>query len=213
MYVFLDESGDLGFDFNKRRTSRFFVITLLATQDFNTVASAIKRTLRAKLRQKKKTRHVGELKGSATTLSIKNYFHQQMIRGTDWYLHSIILDKSMLLDRAIRQNTHHLYNVLAQNILRGIAVPTAEQVVHLHVDRSKEQNEIKIFDHFVRSSLEARLPVGCTLNIDHLRSQDSPGLQAVDLFCYGIARKYEQHDIVWYSIFQERIKQEVLFRV
>ena len=28
-YIFLDESGDLGFDFSKKRTSRYFIITCL----------------------------------------------------------------------------------------------------------------------------------------------------------------------------------------
>jgi len=27
-YIFLDESGDLGFDFTKKRTSKFFVVTM-----------------------------------------------------------------------------------------------------------------------------------------------------------------------------------------
>ena len=28
-YIVLDESGDLGFDFTKKKTSKFFVITLM----------------------------------------------------------------------------------------------------------------------------------------------------------------------------------------
>jgi len=28
-YIFLDESGDLGFDFSKKRTSKYFIITCL----------------------------------------------------------------------------------------------------------------------------------------------------------------------------------------
>jgi len=28
-YIFLDESGDLGFDFSKKRTLKFFIITFL----------------------------------------------------------------------------------------------------------------------------------------------------------------------------------------
>ena len=33
MFIFLDESGDLGFDFDKAKTSRYFVITLLVCND------------------------------------------------------------------------------------------------------------------------------------------------------------------------------------
>jgi len=35
MIIFLDESGDLGFDFNKPKTSCKFVITLLVCQNLD----------------------------------------------------------------------------------------------------------------------------------------------------------------------------------
>lgn len=33
MYIFLDESGDLGFDFTNRRPSRFLIITMLTSSN------------------------------------------------------------------------------------------------------------------------------------------------------------------------------------
>jgi len=32
-YIFMDESGDLGFDFKKKKTSRYFVVTFLMIDD------------------------------------------------------------------------------------------------------------------------------------------------------------------------------------
>lgn len=68
MFIFLDESGDLGFDFSKRKTTKKFVITLLvcdtdeAQREFT---KAVRRTLKNKLNRKKKnSRHVTELKGT-----------------------------------------------------------------------------------------------------------------------------------------------------
>jgi len=73
--IFLDESGDLGFDFRKRKTTKKFVITLLvcnsdaARKEFT---KAVMRTLKNKLNQKKKnSRQITELKGINTTLEIK----------------------------------------------------------------------------------------------------------------------------------------------
>ncbi|MBM4055750.1 MAG: DUF3800 domain-containing protein [Planctomycetes bacterium] len=75
MIIFLDESGDLGFDFRKRKTTKKFVITLLvcnsdaARKEFT---KAVMRTLKNKLNQKKKnSRQITELKGINTTLEIK----------------------------------------------------------------------------------------------------------------------------------------------
>lgn len=56
MFIYLDESGDLGFDFNKRKTTKKFVITLLvctsetARKEFT---KAVRRALKNKLNRKK----------------------------------------------------------------------------------------------------------------------------------------------------------------
>lgn len=39
-------------------------------------------------------------------------------------------------------------------------------------------------------------------------SHERAGLQAVDLFCWGVARKYEHGDLTWYSLFQHMVKYE-----
>lgn len=214
MHIFLDESGCLGFDFDKKGTSRYFVITLLVASQAEGVNFAIRRTLKAKLRQKKKTRCIQELKGSGTTIDIKHYFYTQMLRTNDWHLNSIILDKTTVPASApLKNNIDRLYNLLAKTLLQDVVIPSDERVVHLHVDRSKEKKEINIFDDFIRLHMETKLPANCTLNIEHLNSQNDVGLQAVDLFCYGIAKKYERNDVDWYNLFQQHIKREIIFRV
>lgn len=208
MYIFLDESGDLGFDFSKKGTSKYFVINVLVASQLTPIASAIQRTVKSKLRQKKKTRHIDELKGSNTTLSIKHYFHRQLIKYDDWYLQTIVLDKSTLVNNsALKNDIDRLYNLLAKNVLHGINISTNERVIQLNVDRRKEKNEIEVFDAFIKSHIEPNISSTCTLNIEHLRSQDHAGLQAVDLFCYGVSRKYEQNDSAWYNVFQAKIKR------
>ena len=71
MYIYLDESGDLGFDFSKIKTTKKFVITLLVCDTPTAPAifkKAVHRTLRNKLnRAKNKTRWHTELKGTNTS--------------------------------------------------------------------------------------------------------------------------------------------------
>ena len=50
--IYLDESGDLGFDFNNKGTPRYFIITLLVCRNKKTVEhvkNAVKKTLKNKL--------------------------------------------------------------------------------------------------------------------------------------------------------------------
>ena len=76
--IFIDETGDLGFDFQKIRTQPFFIIGALVCKD--TVASrniqkAVDRTLKNKLNRKPKNKRiVEELKGGRTDFNIKKYF-------------------------------------------------------------------------------------------------------------------------------------------
>ena len=52
-YIFLDESGDLGFDFSKKRTTKYFVITVLFTLNKRPIEKCVKNVHRG-LRKKYK---------------------------------------------------------------------------------------------------------------------------------------------------------------
>jgi hypothetical protein len=55
-----------------------------------------------------------------------------------------------------------------------------------------------------KSKFDPRIP----LDIDHFDSKDNLGLQAVDLFCWGIFRKYEKNDFKWFDIFESKVKYD-----
>jgi hypothetical protein len=57
MFIYLDESGDLGFDFTKQGTSRFFIITLLVihSNEVNKkILKIVERTIKDKINRNKK---------------------------------------------------------------------------------------------------------------------------------------------------------------
>ena len=41
-YIFLDESGDLGFDFTKQKTTKFFVVTILFVDNKRSIEKCVK---------------------------------------------------------------------------------------------------------------------------------------------------------------------------
>jgi len=91
-YLYLDESGDLGFDFVNKKPSKFFTVTILALGSIEAnrkLVKAVKVVLRRKLNPKgKRKRLVFELKGTGTTLEVKKYFYKQAkeIKFCDVYL-------------------------------------------------------------------------------------------------------------------------------
>jgi len=79
-FLYLDESGDLGFDFVNKKPSNYFTITILAISDYarnRAIIKAAAKTLKRKLNRKLfKRRVVHELKASETTFDIKKYLYK-----------------------------------------------------------------------------------------------------------------------------------------
>ncbi len=175
-------------------------------KEFN---KAVRRTLKNKLNNKKnKSRFVAELKGTNTTNDIKKYFFRN-IKSSNWAIYTLALNKARVQTHLqTRVGKKKLYNFLARFLMDKLNLTNVKRNVELVVDRSKNKDEIKDFNQYIINQLEALLPLNTKLNIAHLTSQESSGLQAVDLFCWGIFRKYEKNDLEWYEEYQHKVRFE-----
>lgn len=208
MFLYLDESGDLGFDFENKNPSRYFVVTLLQSHTHKPIKNAVTRTLRRTNKLLKKE-PLPELKGANIKLRQKLYFYQQLSNCQDWHLYTAILDKKrLLLNTGKPENKDRLYNIIAHTALEQIVFPKNVDFINLIVDRSKSKTEIQLFNNYIKQHLETQVPLKTTINITHEFSHSNAGLQAVDLFCWGISRKYEHHDTSWYDVFSKNIQPE-----
>jgi hypothetical protein len=215
LFIYLDESGDLGFDFTKAKTSQYFVITILVChhkQVVDGITTAVKRTLKNKLNHKKQNqRVVNELKGSETSLTIKQYFARHL-PDDGWDVYSVTLNKSRVEPHLqTKEGKKKLYNFLARFILEKIPFANDLPWVNLIVDRCKNNEEIKDFNNYVENQLDALLPLNCMLTIDHLASHENAGLQAVDLFCWGIARKDAHKDTNWFASYYDKVRFDTIY--
>jgi len=212
MFIYLDESGDLGFDFKKQKTTRKFAITLLVCNS-ETVrkefTKAVRRTLKNKLnRRKKNSRRIEELKGIDTTLEIKRYFFKN-IKNNNWSIYTLVLNKARVEPHLqTKIGKKKLYNFLSRFLIEKLDLSQARRNVDLVVDRCKNKEEVRDFNQYLINQLEALLPLHTDLNISHLTSQESAGLQAVDLFSWGIFRKCENDDTEWYNVYRHKVKFE-----
>jgi hypothetical protein len=156
----------------------------------------------------KKSRYITELKGSKTTLEVKKYFFKN-IKSNRWSIYTLVLNKSRVEPRLqTKIGKKKLYNYLARFLVEKLNLSKVQRNVELVVDRCKNKEEIRDFNQYLINQLEALLPLNTDLNISHLTSQESAGLQAVDLFSWGIFRKYEYNDAQWYPIYRHKIKFE-----
>lgn len=210
LYLLLDESGDLGFDFVQKKPSKYFVITIVVvdgSEDRKILKTAIKRTLRHKLNAKKKNK-ASELKAKSTSLEIKQYAYKY-IHNIPFTIYSLVVDKRKSLE-ALAKNKAHIYNYITRQLLDKITLHSSQ--IELVMDRSKSREEIQEFNEYVISHLQAKISPRTPFQIYHIDSELEPLIQWADLFAWGILRKYEKNDLSWYNHFKDHIKYEQLFK-
>lgn len=208
LYLYLDESGDLGFDFVNKKPSKYFVVTILVVKGHEAnsrLINGVKKTLRRKLNPKnKRKRIVSELKGTKTTIEVKEYFYRQ-VRDLDLAVYAIILNKRRVYSSLIKQKSR-VYNFIARSVLDQIPYGNAEQKVELTIDKSKSKPEIVEFNDYIYRQLESKIDPAVPLNIYHVNSIEHCALQAADMFSYAIFEKYERRRDQWFRIVKEKIK-------
>ncbi len=209
-YLCLDESGDLGFDFVNKKPSRYFTVCLLAISDpsvYYAIRRAVRKTLQRKVNKGGKAkRKKSEIKAIATTLEAKRHFFKQ-VEGIHFGIYALTLNKRRVYEQLTREKDR-VYNFIARLVLDQIPFEQADDRVQLLVDKSKGKTEIADFNSYIVRQLQGRLNPNIPLHIDHVDSQKEPGLQAVDLFAWGILRKYEKNDTAWFDVFKDKVKFE-----
>jgi hypothetical protein len=207
LYLYLDESGDMGFDFFAKKPSKYFTVTVMLVQGMENrkkIAKAVRRTLHYKLAKQQI-----ELKGSKQSIEVKRYFYKH-IESVPFELYALTLNKRRVYDY-LSQKKDRVYNFITRKVLDVIPFTNASTRVSLVIDRSKSKKEIREFNDYLIRHLSGRIEPKIPLDIDHHLSHEDLPLQAVDLFSWGIFRKYEKDDREWFNVFKDQIKYDDVY--
>jgi hypothetical protein len=211
LYLYLDESGDLGFDFVNKKPSAFFTICVLAIkgrENDRELANVVRAVISRKLRRRSKNNQT-ELKGNNTSFDTKLFFWKKASQ-IEFKLHAVTLNKKRFYSRLVKDK-ERVYNYIARLTLEEVDFKDAAVRVIITVDKSKSGAEIHRFNNYVLTQIKACLDPLVPLEIFHVYSERSPILQATDMFAWGIFRKYEKGDLEWYDIFKIRLRSEKLY--
>jgi hypothetical protein len=214
-FLYADESGDLGFDFVNKKPSKYFTLIILALSSYSTdrqLAKAVKKTLARKLNPRnKRKRIILELKGSDTVFAVKEYFYKQ-VQPIKFGLYTITINKRKVI-QSLMEAKERVYNYITRLVLDKIPLESnSGEGINLVMDKCKGKPEVQEFNRYIRRQLQSRIKPQTPLHINHLDSKQSAGLQACDMFCWGIFRKYERQDLEWYQLFiKDKIKFEEIY--
>jgi hypothetical protein len=213
-YLYLDESGDLGHYTESPGASRYFVITVLeVTNDIDrkAIEKAVERTLKNKLhkRRSRQASSITELKATSTVFAIKQHFYRQ-IETIPFRLYAVILDKARFGNH-LQFNHNRIYRFVTNLVIKALPLDVASTRVTFVLDKRMGGVAMREFNELLRLQIESQISPLVPLFIDHHNSNKTRSLQAVDLFSWGIYRKYETADTKWYDVFREKIAFERVY--
>jgi len=201
MYVFLDESGDLGFG---QGGTKYFTIAFVATENPVQFRRAVK-----KIKIKYNIPHNIELKGNTTRELIKRDLLSRFVK-LDIEIHAITVRKENV-EPKLRRDTNILYNyVVGLSLVERILAEPQNAKVIINVDRRiiaitsgfnfNEYLRYKIWYEKERRDID--------LNIHHLDSHEAYAIQGIDIICNSIFKKYNSNNYTLFSIIQSKVKSD-----
>lgn len=161
LYLYLDESGDLGFDFFAKKPSEFFTVTILTVcriENNRRLINAVKKTIKRKLPNGQ-----SEMKGAKDSIGVKNYFYRQ-VSTVPFDIYSLTLNKRRVYDSLAKQKDR-VYNFIARNALERIPVNNATTRIEVIIDKSKSKKEIREFNEYIIHHIKGRIDLRIPLDI------------------------------------------------
>ncbi len=201
LYVFVDESGDLGFT---KKSSKYFVIASVETTDdkqFDSLFKKVRKSL------KKKERDIPEFKFTKTNQDTKLKILSK-IAELDVSFSAVVLDKNTVAFH-LRTKQQILYNYLTGFIVEILPV-SRHRRIKLVIDKFlTNEVERSNFDEYILQKVEeVCLKHGIIVpevRVNHASSQSHCGLQVADFVAGSIFNKYERGYEKYYTIIKPKI--------
>ena len=204
-YVFLDESGDLGFS---NKSSRWFILTMVFTSNHRKIEKCIKKVHH---NLKKKYKRVAELHAYHSDAITKKRILQLLSVTEDLKILCIVLNKKKVYVDLQNQKTL-LYNYTANILLDRLSnkkVYNTEDKIQICIDQRETNKFLKEnFKDYLNNNLAKRGNNNFEIKIRP--SQTEKCLQAVDFISWAIFRKYERNDYEYYELIKNKVIEENL---
>ena len=204
-YIFLDESGDLGFDFQHRKTSRFFVVTCLFAQKKRPLEKILRRVhlgLKRKYRKRTGVLHCFRERPITRKRLLRQLANEEVI------IMAIYLNKVKVYTHLKNEKTllyNYVTNILLDRIFKRGAILTSDVSL---IASKRETNRFlnQNFRVYLSRQLKNYHQVDLTVEIKAVHEEKC--LQVVDFVSWAIFRKYEYNDSSYYNLIKNKIVEE-----
>lgn len=204
----MDESGDLGFNFQNKKTSKFFVITFIFVKDKHPVEKIVKKIFKSFSKNEIRN-HNGVLhafkESPKTRQKFLNLFHEKKVAD----IITIYLNKKKVYTK-LHDEKHVLYNYVTNILLDRVCtkklIPINEKIKVIASRRNTNKFLNSNFSSYLKSQIKNNHKLDIEIDIESPSSEK--GLQVVDMICWSIFKKYEHLDETYYNIIKNDIVEE-----
>jgi len=208
-YIFLDESGDLGFNFSKQKTSKYFIISFLFVdkEQKRSTEKIIKKIYqnfsKAELNKHKNCLHCYKEK-PGIRIKLLNLLNEKNIKIMAIYLNKSKVYSKLHDEKQVLYN--YVTNILLDRIFSKRLVARKETIILI---ASKRETNKFLNENF-KDYLEKQTQNNHNQHIEvKIKTPfEEKCLQVIDFVCWSLFRKYEHGDESYINIIQNKIIEE-----
>lgn len=183
--IYMDESGDLGYDFTQSKTSRYFIVAFVMTNYPNRLDKIVKKVYSGFTKTEIKAHH-GVLHCNKELPSTR-FRLLNKLSESESVVFSLVLDKRRLSVRA-EYEKHALYNYIVGALLDIIKSNSLLPKGRVRFVASKRETNKYLNDQFVNQLSDNKLIV------DIRTPAEEKGLQVADFVAWSFYNRYEHGD-------------------
>lgn len=207
-YIFLDESGDLGFDFKKKKTSKFFVVTFFLSKDKRVLEKMVKKVFKGFSKIEVKNHH-GVLHAfketPRTRQKLLNSFREKNLSNVI----VVFLNKKKVYTKLQDEKSvlyNYVTNILLDRVCTKKLIPIDEKITLVASRRETNRFLNQNFTAYLKTQVKNNHKLD--IDIEIKSPTQEKGLQVVDMLSWSIFRKYEHGDESYYNIIKPDIIEE-----
>ena len=207
-YIFMDESGCLGFDFKKSKTTEYFLITFLFCKSKRPIEGVVKSLFKG-MSKKERQKHTGVLHCNKEHPKVRMKLFKKLKEKQGVSIMTIRLNKRKVFINPEEEKLmlyNYATNILLDRILSKKLVPT-DAPIYLIASR-RETNKLlnDNFKRYIATEIanNHKIDIKVTIRTSH----QEKGLQVADAASWALFRKYEHNDESYYDIFKELVIEE-----
>lgn len=199
IYLYLDESGNLGSD------GRYFTIAAIETENPKPLSNVMKKTILRTKTKFERFKDVKEIKASESNPIIKDFFLRRISSKQNINIRYIVSDKKHV-KKQLLEDENLLYNYMLKFLIVPVAKKRGLKRLIIILDkRSIKVKSANSFEDYINIILRFELNLDIEIVVKYLESHNSYAIQAADFIANAVYINYEFENNYFYELIAQKI--------